>query len=391
MSLPELLSSLGGSEARRAKQYIEIISTNFKEFVEELCTLHENLPDVITRLKKVRDEVDERHKTTSYGVAAGATTSIFASLVALLVAPLTAGASVGIAAGCVTFAGAATSITSMSFDASKQSYGLKCSEYVAAQVKVCHEKAEKAFNEFKETSELLRALISRNFPEFKRLDEDTMYQLSILIGTGMISQCHNTCLSYLQSIFRGSIAVPHMSTCVALARGVTSVSTEAIIQYGTRLAITNGAHVLGTEVAKSAAPIVASKVSTSLFAGASNTVFNHGVKVMTKTTAFNRVGAVVINEGGKTLSITKHLQGVTRSTVKDYAPVVAKLGTVLSIAGMAYDAYTGYQAFQTIFNDRKCSASQAITEHIEELENLQLTIGQCLSSLQPTLESVRSL
>lgn len=389
MSLSELFSNLGGAEAHRAKQYVDSIMSNYNEFVEELCNLHQNLPNMIARLKIVRSEVDERHRTASCGVLAGSTVSAvggIASLFALLLAPVTAGTSVAAVAATGTLLGAFTSIGAMGVDQWKQSSALKCSDSLVEKVNLSNEKAKKAFDEFKVTSELLRALISRNFPEFKRLDEDDMYHLSILIGNGMISEYPTACKGYLQSMFRGGIAVPHISTCVAVAGGVKRVSTVAILRSSTRLAFTNSARALGTEVAKSTAPVVAKKFSVAVLS-TSKTAVEQGVNVLTKTTALNNVGAVVIRKGGKTFSLTKGLKVFAHSTVKDYGPLLAKVGTALSIVGIAFDIYSGLQAFTTIFYDKKCSASQAITKHIEEFEKLQLDIEKCLGHLQPMLES----
>ena len=376
VTLEEVILSLSGGMRNRIERYLNNMESHFQIMVEKAGRIRDNIPDVISRLESIKDNMDKWHKGTNVAIAGGSTVSAIAALFALLLAPATGGASIAIACGV---AGCATAIGGMVVDGVKQNSSSKEGINVAREIEVLCREAKLAYNEFRQNSELLRAALSDIHPSLN-LDENDMYQLSINFACSRLFRNASRNKSLYISMSASAAIKPLQSLNVLCKGSRTTVTTVNALIQTAKTSEVGMARSVGTVAVRS--PGVRN-IGVAVVKHGSNTVsvVNQGSKVVKTTTTINKIGAAVVDTAGDVTKFTQ-LKAFISTTTKEFAPILAKTAIVLTAVGIAFDVYIAYKAFSELINDTKCNASQQISNSIGQLRETQEQVAQVFDYLR---------
>ena len=342
-TLEDLLLSLSSGQRNRVVRYLNNIHSNFQVLVDEAGMLF-----------------------------------------ALLFAPATGGASLALTVGAV---GTTAALGGMAADGLKQRSSHKKGNNIVEVVEKLRKKAESAHKEIKVNSELLRNLLYELDPSLRSLDEDDVYQLSIGFACTRLFRSGSLKLQPRHLSIPASVALKPLQGLNVLSKGTTTTvtSVNALLRSVTTATIKEGSVVRSVGTVAVRNPVISNAGFTAI-KRCSTTAVNQGTKILKSTIAVNKVGVAVIDAGDVTISKVSQLKAFITTTTKEFAPVLSKVGLTLTVVGVIFDVYTAYNAFSELINDTKCNASQQITDHIDQLRELQEKVEHFFDYLQASQE-----
>ena len=381
-SLEEVILSLSGGKRNRVERYLNDIQSHFQIMVEKAGHIRDNIPNAISRLEAIKDNLDKWHRGTNLAIAGGSTVSAVAALFALLFAPATGGASLAVAC---SIGGCAAAVGGMVVDGVKQNSSSEESVNVGKVIKVLCGEAEKAYKEFNHKSELLRAMLRDINPDLRDLDENDMYQLSINFACSRLFRNTSGKESRYISASASAVIKPLQSLNVLSKSSRTTVTTvNALIRTVAKTNVNKVgmARSVGNVALRS--PGVGNMGVAVVKRGSSAvSVVNQGSKVVKTTTSINKIGVTVVDAAGDvTFTKVTKLRAYISTTTKEFRPLLAKTAVLLTAVGIAFDVFNAYKAFGELINDTKCNASQQIADSIDKLREIQEQVAQVFDYIQ---------
>lgn len=381
-SLEEVILSLSGGKRKIVERYLNSMESHFQIMVEKAGHIHDNIPNVISRLESLKDNLDKWHRGTNLVIAGGSTVSAVAALFALLSAPATEGASLAVAC---SIGGCAAALGGIVADGVKQNSSSNECVNVAKVIKVLCCEAEKAYKEFRHNSELLRAMLCDINPNLSGLDENDMYQLSIKFACSRLFRNTSKKKSRYISASASAIIKPLQSLNVLSKSSRTTVTTvNALIRTVAKTNVNEVgmARSVGNVAVRS--PGVGNMGVMVVKRGSSAvSVVNQGSKVVKTTTSINKIGIAAVDAvGDVTITKVTQLRAFISTTTKEFGPLLAKTAVLLTAAGIAFDVYNAYNAFSELINDTKCDASRQIANNIDQLRKTREQVAQVFDYLQ---------
>ena len=381
-SIEKVILSLSGGKRKRVERYLNNMESHFRIMVEKAGHIRDNIPNVISRLESLKDNLDKWHKGTNLVIAGGSTVSAVAALFALLFAPATGGASLAVACG---IGGCTAAIGGMVADGVKQNSSSNECVNVAKAIEVLCCEAEKAYKEFRHNSELLCAILRDINPNLSGLDENDMYQLSIKFACSRLFRNTSKKESRYISASASAIIKPLQSLNVLSKSSRTTITTvNALIRTVEKTSVNEVGMAKSVGKVALRSPGVGNMGIAVVKHGSSAvSVVNQGSKVVKTTASIKKIwGAVVDAVCDVTITKVTQLRAYISTTTKEFGPLLAKTAVLLTAAGIAFDVYIAYNAFSDLIKDTKCDASRQITNNIDQLREIQEQVAQVFDYLQ---------
>lgn len=294
------------------------------EMLKELKYMEATAPDLIDEVKEIKARVDRRHKRSNVATIGGSATSLLGGAMivgGIIAAPFTLGASVGLAAAgtAVTVAGSVATATAKTGDVLLGSKDYKTSK---AKIDAFLEHYHAAKNAHDKLCQLSEEITKTMFPRLSQEERKTWIQ----VATNAIISTAGHVID-LTRIPKTTVGVMTGGMTVRQA-----ILTPSKLHAATKLALTPHKSVGLTR------------------------------QFLSKSTTAIKCAAKFDFSGCKLAVL---------SSIRTITVVLKTAGVVLTVGGMALDAYSIVSASYELYKKKECKVSQNISQHIKELTELQ--------------------